>query len=169
MDESKRRQKLEEFMNLYSRKIFNLFYYSLFDREEAKDLVQDVFFKVYKGLPKFKEESSPYTWIYKIAINTLRTYMRKQKIRKILSFDRIPEETHPGYDPPKKVPSLLYDALKKIPYDFKEVILLYYYDEYGVKEISEILGIPEGTVKSRLSRGRGFIKAYLEKRGFYGM
>ncbi len=169
MDESEKRQKLEEFMNLYSRKIYNFFYYSLFDREEAKDLVQDVFFKVYKGLPKFKRESSPYTWIYKIAINTLRTYMRKQKIRKFLSFDKIPEESHPGYEPAKKVPSLLYDALKQIPYDFKEVILLYYYDEYGVREISEILGIPEGTVKSRLSRGRDFIRDYLQKRGFYGM
>lgn len=169
MDENKRKEKLEELMNIYSKKIFKLFYYSIGDKEEAKDLLQDVFFKVYKGLPRFKGGSSPYTWIYRIAINTLRTYIRKQKFKRFFSFEKIPEEIHPGYDPPTTPSLILYEALKKMPLDFKEVILLYYYEEYGIKEISEILGIPEGTVKSRLFRGREFIKNYLEKRGFYGM
>lgn len=169
MDEEKRKEKLEELMKLYLRKIFNIFYYSLFDREEAKDLTQDVFFKVYNALPRFKEKSSPYTWIYRIAVNTLRSYLRKKRIRKVFFFDKISEEIEPGYDPPEKAPLMLYDALKKMPLKLKEVILLYYYDEYGVKEIAEILSIPEGTVKSRLSRGREFIKNYLEERGYHGM
>ncbi len=169
MDENTRREKLEELMKTYSNKIFNFFYYSIGNREEAKDLLQEVFFKVYKGLPHFKGESSIYTWIYRIAINTLRTYLKKQKFRRYLSFEKVPEENHPGYDPPSKPSLILHEILKKMPADFKEVILLYYYEEYGIKEISEILGIPEGTVKSRLFRGREFIKNYLEKRGFYGM
>ncbi len=169
MDENKRKEKLEELMNAYSKKIFNFFYYSIGNKEEAKDLVQDVFLKVYKGLPKFKKESSPYTWIYKIAINTLRTYLRKQKFKRFFSFEKIPEEIHLGYDPPSKPSLILYEVLKEMPSTFKEVILLYYYEEYGIKEISEILGIPEGTVKSRLFKGREFIRNYLEKRGFYGM
>lgn len=169
MDENKRSEKLEELMNTYSKKIFNFFYYSIGDKEEAKDLVQEVFLKVYRGLPRFKGESSPYTWLYRIAINTLRTYLRKQKFKRFFSFEKIPEEIHPGYDPPSRPHLILYEVLKKMPIDFKEVILLYYYEEYGIKEISEILGIPEGTVKSRLFRGREFIKNYLEKRGFYGM
>jgi len=169
MDDYKKKEKLEEFMNLYSKKIFNFLNYAIGNKEEAKDLVQDVFFKVYKSLPKFRGDSSPYTWIYKIAINTLRNYIKKKKAKKFFSLEKIPEEIGMGYDPPSRPPSILYDAFKEMPQDLKEVILLYYYEEYGTREISEILDIPEGTVKSRLYRAREFIKNYFEKRGTYGV
>ncbi len=148
-------------------RIFNLVYWQIGDYEEAKDLTQEIFLKVYKNLKKFRKESRVETWVYRIALNHVHSYLRKARHRKgMISWETLDgERTDVGtVDPPEARPEYLQlrQKIRELPDPFREVLLLFYFDEKSLQEISELLGIPVGTVKSRLNRARAMLKKALE-------
>lgn len=122
---------------------------------EAEDIIQETFLQAYLSIKKFKCRSSFYTWIYRIMMNII--YKRNRKKRPLLkNINLIPQND-------EELKEKMRDALKKLHPKLNEIITLFYLEGYSIKEISQILNIKEGTVKSRLFKGKKILKKLLEK------
>lgn len=148
-------------------RIFNLIFWHVGDYEVTKDLTQDVFLKVYKNLKKFRGESSVNTWVYRIALNHINSYLRKSSSRrKTVSLNNFESDRNlvmntdqPEFRPEYRV---LREKIRELPTEYREVIMLFYFDGKSYEEIAETIGSPIGTVKSRLNRARRMLKQALE-------
>ena len=144
----------EELYDAYATDVLRVAYYYLGDRQRAEDVTQDVFVKLLTTRPELipgREKS----WLLKVALNRCRDLWRSSWIRKVIlghpAFELFPAEDEIGHAADS---AALADAVNSLPPEFKEVVLLHYYQGYSVTEISEIMNIAEGTVSSRLSRAR---------------
>lgn len=156
----------EELISLYEKKIYNYCYRMTDSREDAEDLTQEVFIKVYRGLKSFKGNSSFSTWIYRIAYNTCVDKYRKNKRINVVSLnsgndedageielvsgDPLPEDEVIQKERYKRL-QVHIAALKP---EYKTVIILRDIQNYSYEEIAQILQLPLGTVKSHISRAR---------------
>jgi RNA polymerase sigma-70 factor (ECF subfamily) len=149
----------------YKDQLLNFVYRFVGNRTDAEDIVQETFLRVYKNKHMYKEIAKFSTWVYTIAGNLAKTELRRRKRHKIFSVSNfvneerdydIPDSDH---SPEKKVDSAIQEgiiqkAIEKLPVKFKEVIILRDIQGFAYEEISQILNIPLGTVKSRVNRGR---------------
>jgi RNA polymerase sigma-70 factor (ECF subfamily) len=133
------------------------------DRTEAHDLVQEAYLQAWKAFHRFEPGTNCRAWLFKILLNEVRHYRRRW-----FNTKTVPESEHSFEDlasePP--IPEIIQDedvlaALDEIPREFREVVLLSDVQEFSYKEIAEMLGIPVGTVMSRLSRGRKQLRTKL--------
>lgn len=154
-----------ELLNTYGNKLLKTCFLMIKDESEAEDIAQETFLKVFKYIKGFKGDSSIYTWIYKIAQNTIRDKYRN-KITTIPYEDyTISNENIEEIIINRENRKVLKGELDKINFIYKEVLVLFYFDEFSIKEISGILDEKEGTIKSKLSRGRKILGERLEKGG----
>jgi RNA polymerase sigma-70 factor (ECF subfamily) len=138
-----------ELMKIYERDMYNLTKYILGNNEATYDVVQDTILTVYEKISTLKNPSSFKSWLLKIVVNKSKSELSKQN--KIIYLENSIEIPIIDKDLEKiELMSLVSD----LPDDFKSVIILFYFNDLSYKEISEILDIPEGTVKSRLFRGK---------------
>jgi len=134
------------------------------DRTEAQDLVQQVYMQAWKAFHRFEPGTNCRAWLFKILINEVRHYRRRWfNTKTVPEAEQSLEETL-AFEP--SVPEHLQDedvlaALDEVPREFREVILLADVQEFSYKEIAEMLGVPLGTVMSRLSRGRKQLRVKL--------
>ena len=142
--------------------------YNMTSETALEDLVQETFLKVWQGLPMFQFKSSVKTWVYRVAINTSVDYLRrKQKIAELK-----PALTATGEAPSEHLwgetrqnQEVIQWALQQIEPEARSILTLHYFEELKLEEIAEILQIPNGTVKSRLSTARQRLKDCLTKKG----
>ena len=158
-------QAFDTLVRRYKDQLLNYVYRFVGNRNDAEDLVQETFLRVYKNKHYYKEIAKFSTWVYTIAGNLAKTELRRRKRRKIFSVSNFVNEER-DYDipdlaknPESEVDGSLKDdiiqkAIEKLPAKFKEVILLRDVQGFAYEEISQILNIPLGTVKSRVNRGR---------------
>ena len=131
---------------------------------EAEDIVQETYLSAWKSFSRFEPGTDCRAWLFTIMFNAIRQHRRKWFDRKVSrDTDEVLDEAL-AYTPP--VPEELTDeqvlfALDAIPEQFRAVLLLADVQEFSYKEVSEILKVPVGTVMSRLSRGRGLLRAAL--------
>jgi len=138
-----------ELMKIYERDMYNLTRYMLGNNEATYDVVQDTILTVYEKISTLKNPSSFKSWLLKIVVNKSKSELSKQN--KIIYLENNIEV--PIID--KELEKIeLMSLVSDLPDDFKSVIILFYFNDLSYKEISEILDIPEGTVKSRLFRGK---------------
>jgi RNA polymerase sigma-70 factor (ECF subfamily) len=127
------------------------------DRSEAEDLVQEVYLQAWKSFGRYEPGTNCRAWLYKILFNKLNHQRRRRSQGRWLQADDALLAETVAYEPP--VPHDLTDeevigALDGLHASFREVVLLADVEEFSYREIAEVLGIPIGTVMSRLSRGR---------------
>lgn len=148
--------------DLYATDVLRVCYYYLGNRQQAEDVTQEVFVKYLTARPALLEGKEK-AWLLKVALNKCRDLWRGSWHKRIIlghpAFELFPapEETDHIVEEQS-----LSEAVHRLPGEFKEVVLLFYYQGYGVTEIAEILHIAEGTVSSRLSRARSRLKADLK-------
>jgi len=140
-------------------------------QEEVEDISQEVFIKVFKQLKRFRGESRLSTWIAKIAYNTSVSHLR-QKIRRgeqsydekpaLIAFERDSSLNQKMVEK-KEAKRYLMLMIESLPVNYRTVLTLYHLEEFSYKEIEQITGMPEGTIKSYLSRARKLLKGKLEK------
>ena len=152
----------------YERRIYHVVYGMVRSSEDAHDLAQDAFIKAFQNLHRFRLESKFYTWLCRIAMNVTIDHLRKQKHRRHSEFDDSRGggsggqvvRLHSAPDDPvanvaqSRMFKTIMDAVDTLPDDQKQVLVLRELEEMPYKEIAEILGIPEGTVMSRLYYAR---------------
>ena len=154
-----------ELVYRYKDKLLNFIYRFISDIDRAEDLVQDTFIKLYLNKHSYREIARFSTWLYTIAGNLAKTELRKLKRRKTysvsdLSYDNKKFEFENHLSSPIQNNEMIDKertmqiALQKLPNDFKLVIILRDIQELSYEDISKIINIPLGTIKSRINRAR---------------
>jgi RNA polymerase sigma-70 factor (ECF subfamily) len=156
----------ERLVEKYLPRIFNLVYFRVEDYEEARDLTQEIFLKAFKSYSSFRGDSSPYTWLYRIALNHTSNYLKKKGRMKNVSLEEMVEKNPSSLGVVSEERFLDEEKVREkvmaLPHQYRDVIVLFYFDQMKVEEISELLGIAPGTVKSRLARGRQILSQWLK-------
>jgi RNA polymerase sigma-70 factor (ECF subfamily) len=146
-------------MPLFER-LYNFAHWLAQDREEAEDLVQETYAKALKGFPSFKPGTNFRAWIYQILRNTFLTSRTGLKATANVPIDSDDETLPAAKDTPESLllqrsdRQLVQEALGRLPVAYREALLLCEFEEMSYQEISATLGVPMGTVMSRLSRAR---------------
>lgn len=152
----------DQLYELYATDVLRVSYYYLGNREMAEDVTQDVFVKLITNNPVL-EEGREKAWLLKVALNRCRDLWRSSWIKKVVLG-------HPGFEcfpAPDEIGQMadqqsLAEAVNRLKPEFKEVVLLFYYQGFNVTEIADMLQIAEGTVSSRLSRARDKLQKELK-------
>jgi len=155
--------ELERLVAQYQGAVLRTCYLYLCDRSQAEDAVQETFLKVYRSLDSFRGESSEKTWILKIAMRTCYD-MNHSGWSRFFNRRVTPEMLPEASVPFTERDDALTQAVMRLPEKLRRVIILYYYQGLGVREIAETLGITQPSVSSRMKRGREKLKAALEGR-----
>ena len=165
-----------DLVNEHQRMVFQLAYHLLGDRDEALDLSQDVFFKVFRTLSQFRGQSQLRTWIYRIVVNQSRNRQRWWRRRRRSSQVSLDLHVSKHGDPVgeaqmapdrlvarKELGRRLWAALEGLPFDQRSVVVLREIDGLSYEEIAFSLGVTLGTVKSRLTRARQALRSVLQE------
>jgi RNA polymerase sigma-70 factor, ECF subfamily len=151
----------ESIIDTYKKAIFNSIYRMIRRFDDAQEITQKVFIKVFENLKSFKSSYKLFSWIYRIAINETLNYIHQQKHFNGLSDDLVdgnsPERDYVNQELEEK----LQDALMELDPQHRILILLKHFQSFSYKEIAEILEIPEQKVKSRLFTARQCLKDIL--------
>ena len=161
---------VERLIEDYGQDVLKIAYLYVKDQQLAEDIFQEVFYKVMKNYHKFEHLSSEKTWLIRITINTCKDLLRTSWLRRVTTFGTLEEQNQTQYEQPfdmtqSESNNELYEMIMKLPQRYKEVILLFYYEDFSYDEMAKILNIPKGTVQSRLARGRDKLKKMMEERG----
>nr|WP_231688042.1 sigma-70 family RNA polymerase sigma factor [Bacillus sp. FJAT-18017] len=159
-----REEIIDQLMQEYSDDILHLVYTYVKNRTTAEDLTQEIFLKCYEKLNQFNQQSSIKTWVYRIASNHCKDYLRSWHYRKITLSDKIWE-----YIPSKSKQveeevianseeDILTNAVMNLPLKYREVVFLHYYEELSLAEISKITTVNLNTIKTRLKRAKEILK-----------
>jgi RNA polymerase sigma factor (sigma-70 family) len=161
----------------YRERVFGVVYNLTANREDASDLTQDAFIKAFQSINRFQGHCSFFTWLYKIAINTTLSHLRKYKARSFFSLEKLTEDgtntqvldqltDKNGADRDTYLHELkekLNEALQKLSIPHRTVITLFEIDGLSHSEIAEVMGCSEGTVRSRLHYAKQFLQGELGK------
>jgi RNA polymerase sigma-70 factor (ECF subfamily) len=170
-----------ELVVTYERRVFALVFRMLGRRDEAEDLAQEVFVQVFKAIDQFRGESKLSTWIYRIAVNLCKNrtkYLSRRHVGRQEDVDELadraaftsakgvsvgdvsrPDELVEGM----QLEVVVKRAIAEMDPDFRAVLVLRDVEDLSYEEIAAITGLPVGTVKSRIHRGRAQLRALVEK------
>ena len=166
-------QAYVELVNRYRDRLMNFVYRFTSDSEQSEDIVQETLIKLYTHKHYYKKIAKFSTWLYTIAANYAKTELRKKKNRKITNLSQMSSDEK-DYDLPSVQPDTdqlieseylekrIQSAINTLPLHFKTVIVLRDVQELSYDEISNIVEVPLGTVKSRINRARLQLQKELE-------
>lgn len=133
---------------------------------DAEDVLQQVFLKVFRTLGQFNGQSRFETWLYRVAVNESLQHLRKLRRRSWVSLDCDCMDSAPGHERELDYKELLERALSRLATDLRVLFVLREIEGQSYEEIAEALRIPEGTVASRLCRARQLLKQQLTEMGW---
>lgn len=160
----------------YKNMIFDLVLRTALAGDDAEDLAQEVFCRVFAALTSFDQERKFHTWIYTIAVNTVRNYNRKQYRRNSLLHPVANIESLPGDRTGRQEHRQLFqnevregvlEILAGLKEKYRLALSLHYFHGLDVQEVGEVLGLPANTVKTHLKRARERVSALVEKNEKY--
>ena len=151
---------VEEALHTYGDMVYRLALVQMKNRSEAEDVFQEVFLRLVRYKDRIDGQEHLKPWLIRVTVNCCRKQFDSAYRRRTVPIDReIGEEQSYEMDTPGNP---VYDAVLGLPDDYRSVIHLFYYEQYSVREIAEILELSEAAVKTRLSRARGKLKNTLK-------
>ena len=154
---------MERIVGAYGNAVLRMCFLYLKDSHLAEDASQETFLKVYRNYAQFDGTAGEKTWVMRIAINVCKDYLRSAWNRRVSVVEAL-NEIPAAEDSPHEDDTLLREIMNLKP-NYKEVILLFYYQDMKISEIARVLDAPESTVSVRLKRAREQLKKRLE--GWY--
>ena len=172
-------EAFEQLIMGYQKKVFNIALGMMGNHDDASDVSQEVFIKVFKSIGSFRQQSSFSTWIYRITVNTCLDELRKRKnskktfslnqviylekseVKRQIEDDGLTPESAAEKNELKKT---VREAIFQLSNEYKEVIILRDINGFSYDDIAKIINCPEGTVKSRINRARGMLKEILKNK-----
>jgi RNA polymerase sigma-70 factor, ECF subfamily len=165
----------EKLIESHRKKVFNIALRMLSDYDDAADMAQEVFIRIYRSIKDFKQEAQFPTWVYRITTNVCLDELRKRKNKRTVSIDeeiklddgelkmQIEDDRPLPHDAVERndIRKAVRDAIKVLPEHFRIIVILRDIQGMSYSEISKILKTPEGTVKSRINRARQALKDIL--------
>lgn len=170
------RAAFEEIVREYTPRLYRLAHRMTFDRDEAADLSQEVWIRIYRNLERYDPALPFLPWFWTVATNACLNYKAKRRL-KALPFSALDRDAEEGgaYEPPDKkqgerthtkrigMNEEIAAALAALPEDYRIVVALYYLEGKDVAAIASAIGRPEGTVKTWLFRARDQLRAKLKR------
>lgn len=166
--------QLKVVMDSHGEALIRLAYLYVKDWSAAEDIMQDVFITYYQKSDQFENRSSLKTYLFKMTINKCNDHLRSWKnkkhlfsdsLGKLMSSSKSPEETYIQQTDQAD----LIEKVMRLPIKYREVILLFYFQEFTSKEISLLLNCSENTVKTRLRRAKDLLKETIDPREREGL
>ncbi|MEG0878678.1 MAG: sigma-70 family RNA polymerase sigma factor [Oscillospiraceae bacterium] len=154
---------MERIATQYGTQMLRMCFMYLKDMQLAEDAVQDTMLKIYRNYTQFEGNSGEKTWVMRIAINVCKDYLRSawnRRVNVVEELNDIPDSGNSTHEDDTLIKEIM--CLKP---KYKEVILLFYYEDMQISEIAKVLNAPASTVAVRLKRGREILKKRLE--GWY--
>jgi RNA polymerase sigma factor (sigma-70 family) len=159
----------------YRERVFGVIYNLTSNREDAADLTQEAFIKAFQSIHRFQGQASFFTWLYKIAVNNTLTHLRKNRMRRFFSLEKIQDDQtnsevlaqltdKNGADRDaylRELQEKLNEAMQKLSIKHRTVITLFEIDGLSHSEIAEVMDCSEGTVRSRLHYAKQFLQGEL--------
>jgi RNA polymerase sigma factor (sigma-70 family) len=159
----------------YRERVYGVIYNMTSNREDAADLTQDSFIKAFQSIHRFQGQSSFFTWLYRIAVNSTLTHLRKARLRTFFSFEKINDEDKTsqlinaltdksGADRElfvKELQEKLNEAMQKLSIKHRTVVTLFEIDGLSHEEIADVMNCSVGTVRSRLHYAKQLLQAEL--------
>jgi len=161
----------------YRERVFGVVYHLTSNREDAADLTQDAMIKAFQSINRFQGQSSFFTWLYRIAVNSTLTHLRKHRLRTFFSFEKIDPEDRisaeviaaltdaTGADREtfaRELQEKLNEAMQKLSIKHRTVITLFEIDGLSHQEIAEVMECSVGTVRSRLHYAKQLLQSELQ-------
>ncbi|OUM94786.1 MAG: RNA polymerase subunit sigma-70 [Thermobacillus sp. ZCTH02-B1] len=157
-EQADRKALLTELMNAYGKDVWNFAFSMTKKWDQADDIAQEVFLKAYRNLHTFRSQSSVKTWLLAITRNMVLDYRKQAFFRRVVLVDAFRDNGTASSAEREVIEALAVNEMWKkvleLPYKYREVIILYAHYQLSMKEIAEVLGVSEGTVKSRLFHAR---------------
>ncbi|MFE4524906.1 sigma-70 family RNA polymerase sigma factor [Cytobacillus firmus] len=162
-------QKFKEIIHLYSNDITRISYSYLKDKELSKDVTQNTFLKAYENFNTIQKKDSIKYWLIRTAVNECKDYLKSSYKKRTTITDEEPlisvelniDEKFIKQLERKKIRNMLFSIDEK----YREILILYYYQDLSLKEISSLLNINENTARTRISRARKVFKEIFDKSG----
>ncbi|WP_277613903.1 sigma-70 family RNA polymerase sigma factor [Neobacillus muris] len=159
---------IEQLMEVHGQNLLHLVYSYVRNKELAQDLTQEIFVKCYQKLDQYNQKSSLKTWLWRIAINHCKDYLKSWHYRHIVVSEakamegRSQKEAVENQVIQKYEDEQLSYAVMQLPDTYREVIYLYYFEDLSIKEISYLTKNNQNTIKTRLKRAKQLLKESLE-------
>lgn len=168
VDEVCDRLDLETMMRIHGNDVLRMAYSYVKDYDTAEDIFQEVFIKANANLEGFRGESSVKTWLLRITVNTCKDYLKSAYKRRVTMLSEEEQARLPAPDMFDEIErkhdgELARKALRLLPEKYREVLVCLYLEERSVAETAKVLGLSEGTVKSRSSRAKERFRVILER------
>lgn len=165
----------DQLIRKYRERLYSVIYNMTSNREDSADITQEVFIKAFQSIKKFHGNSSFFTWIYRIAVNTTITHLKKRRLRKYFSFETMQED---GLESEvlanllantegsrsgilKELQEKLNEALQNLSINHRTVVVLHEVEGLSHQEIADVMECSEGTVRSRLHYAKQQLQAEL--------
>ena len=169
------RDRFEVLVERYQTRLVNYLYRMVRNLEEAHDLTQEVFIRVYQALDRYDSQYRFSTWLFRVAQNAAIDVIRKRRIQLVPLTRRADEGSESTVDlelpdgqpsaletlPGRELDASIRSAIDALPWEYRELILLRHYGELAYEEIAELKAMPLGTVKNKLFRARQMLKQQL--------
>jgi RNA polymerase sigma-70 factor (ECF subfamily) len=161
----------------YRERVFGVVYNMTSNREDTADLTQDAFIKAFQSINRFQGQSSFFTWLYRIAINSTLTHLRKNRLRTFFSLEKVNENDQHSAEVVaaltdnsgtereafvKELQEKLNEAMQKLSIKHRTVVTLFEIDGLSHQEIAEIMNCSVGTVRSRLHYAKHLLQSELQ-------
>jgi RNA polymerase sigma-70 factor (ECF subfamily) len=166
----------DQLIRKYRERVFGVVYNLTSNREDASDLTQDAFIKAFQAINRFHGQSAFFTWLYKIAVNTTLSHLRKNRLRNFFSLEQIQEDSNTQIADEmadksgtsrevylRELQEKLNEAMQKLSIKHRTVITLFEIDGLSHAEIADVMGCSEGTVRSRVHYAKLFLQGELSK------
>lgn len=145
--------------DLHAPMLYRLALSYMGSREDAEDVVQDVFVKLIKADEHFSDDDHMRAWLIRVTVNQCHDHLRRNKLRHYTPLDDLEEQVHEE----KEALPEIYSVIQKLPERYRVCLTLHYLEGYAVEEVARMLRLTQSAVKMRLSRGRAALKDLLEK------
>lgn len=153
-EEKKAAEPLLKYKDLMYRVAFS----NMKNKSDAEDVVQEAFYRYLRTKPVFENESHEKAWLIRVVINLCRDMQKSIWFSKTVALDEVPELEMKHFRLPFMEEDETLWHVMELPAGYRNPLYLFYYEDYSIKEIARILELEEGTVKTRLRRGREMIK-----------
>lgn len=154
-------QAFEGIVSRWQAPLINMAWRYSRDRSRAEELAQEAFIRAWRGLAKWRRESSFSTWLYALAANVFRSDLKRFPTVSV-PLDAAPEPSHPAAQHIALATQQSADSVRRavmaLPPRYREPVVLFYFHEMDVAAAAQTMGLPEGTLKARLSRARALLR-----------
>jgi len=155
---------LELLLQKHYEQLYRNAYLYVQNKEDSLDIVQETAYQAFRSIKSLKKPEYFMTWLTKIVIHCAMNHYRQRKDVIPLTDEILSKQTSRSTEPAYE----LMDAIKELKESFRTTLILFYYHDYSIKMISEVMELPEGTVKTNLSRGKQALRKCLKEEMIHG-